>query len=90
MPFYGPAPDPADFSRSKAAVLGVYAGLDDRVNASRGRAEAALKAVGLVHEIRTFDGADHAFFNETSPRHNAEAAGEAWKALLAWYGRHLA
>ena len=89
VPFYGPAPDPADFSRSKAAVLGVYAGQDARVNASRDRAEAALKAAGLVHEIRTFDGADHAFFNDTSPRYNPEAAAEAWTALLTWFGRHL-
>ena len=33
-PFYGPAPDSPDFSRAKAAVLGVYGELDARVNAS--------------------------------------------------------
>lgn len=88
-PFYGPAPDAPDFSRSRAAVLGIYAGLDTRVNASRERAEAALEAAGLAHQIRTFDGADHAFFNDTSPRYNAEAAAEAWTALLTWFGRHL-
>jgi carboxymethylenebutenolidase len=90
VPFYGPAPESPDFSRSEAAVLGVYAGEDERVNASRGRATAALERAGLVHEIRTFEGAGHAFFNDTGPRYDAAAAADAWAALLAWFGRHLA
>lgn len=89
VPFYGPAPETPDFSRSRAAVLGVYAGRDDRVNASRDRATAALERAGLVHEIRTFEGADHAFFNDTGPRYDAAAASDAWAALLAWFRRHL-
>lgn len=89
-PFYGTPPDPADFSQAKAAVLGVYAEMDARVNATRDRAEAALKAAGLTYQIRTFAGADHAFFNDTSPRYNAAAAAEARTALLGWLGRHLA
>ena len=90
VPFYGPAPDPPDFSRSRAAVLGVYAGNDARVNTSRDATAAALRRAGLVHEVRTFEGADHAFFNDTSPRYAPEAAAEAWTALLGWFGRHLA
>jgi len=45
-------------------VLGIYAELDSRVNGSRDAAAAALEAAGLVHELRTFDGVDHAFFND--------------------------
>lgn len=91
VPFYGPAPANPDFSKSKAAVLGVYGALDgDRVNGTRERAEAALKAAGLPHQITTYDGADHAFFNDTGPRYNASAAAQAWTALLAWFGRYLA
>lgn len=91
VPFYGPAPAGADFSGSpNAAVLGIYAGRDDRVNASRAGAEAALTAAGLVHEMRTFDGADHAFFNDTGPRHNPEAAAAAYEAMLDWFAAHLA
>jgi len=89
VPFYGPAPENPDFSRAKAAVLGIYAGLDERVNVSRERAEAALRKAGLKHEIRTFAGADHAFFNDTGQRYNAKAAGEAWTALLDWFRKHL-
>ena len=88
-PFYGPAPENPDFGRARAAVLAVYGELDDRVNASRDRARAALEAAGLPHEVRTFPGADHAFFNDTGPRYNPEAAREAYAALLQWFNRYL-
>jgi carboxymethylenebutenolidase len=89
-PFYGPAPDPADFSKAKAAVLAVYGELDTRVNASRDRATAALVAAKLPHEVKTFPGADHAFFNDTGARYNPAAAKEAYAKLLEWFSRHLA
>ena len=89
-PFYGPAPANADFSGSKAAVLAVYGELDSRVNATRDGAVAALEAAGLKHEVRTFPGADHAFFNDTGPRYNAAAASEAYQAVLSWFATHLA
>ena len=90
VPFYGPAPESPDFSRAKAAVFAIYGEQDERVNASRDRAEAALKAAGLTYEIRTFAGAGHAFFNDTGPRYNAQAAQEAYQAVLDWYAQHLA
>jgi carboxymethylenebutenolidase len=88
-PFYGPLPDRADFSGSRAAVLAIYAELDARVNASRDAAKAALEKAGLPHEIVTFPGADHAFFNDTGARYNASAATEAFQRLVDWFGRHL-
>jgi carboxymethylenebutenolidase len=90
VPFYGPAPESPDFSKAKAAVYAVYGEQDERVNASRDRAEAALKAAGLTYEIQTFAGAGHAFFNDTGPRYNAEAAEQAWQDMLDWFNQHLA
>jgi carboxymethylenebutenolidase len=90
VPFYGPAPENPDFSRAKAAVLAMYAEQDERVNASRERAEAALKAAGLTYEVHTFPGAGHAFFNDTGQRYNAEAAEQAWQDMLDWFNEHLA
>jgi carboxymethylenebutenolidase len=90
VPFYGPVPEQPDFSRVTAAVLAMFAGLDDRVNAGRERAEAAMRAAGVTHWIRTFEGADHAFFNDTGPRYDADAAEQAWTEMLDWFGRHLA
>jgi len=88
-PFYGPLPDGADFSGSKAAVLGIYAELDERVNASRAAATAALEQAGLAHEIVTYPGANHAFFNDTGPRYNQAAATEAYAKVLDWFGQYL-
>jgi carboxymethylenebutenolidase len=88
-PFYGPLPDGADFSGSTAAVLGIYAEQDARVNASREAATAALEAAGLTHEIVTYPGANHAFFNDTGPRYDQDAATQAYAKVLDWFGRHL-
>jgi carboxymethylenebutenolidase len=88
-PFYGPLPDGADFAGSNAAVLGVYAEQDQRVNASRDAAASALEAAGLTHEIVTYPGVGHAFFNDTGPRYDAAAAGQAYAKVLDWFGQHL-
>ena len=90
IPFYGPAPAAPDFSGNTAAVLGVYAELDARVNASQATAEAALTAAGLEHEIKVYPGVDHAFFNDTGARYNAEQAAAAYADVLAWLTRFLA
>jgi carboxymethylenebutenolidase len=89
IPFYGPAPSAPDFSGNTAAVLGVYAEQDGRVNASMAIAEAALTAAGLEHEIKVYPGVDHAFFNDTGQRYNAEQAAAAYADVLDWLGRYL-
>jgi carboxymethylenebutenolidase len=89
VPFYGPAPESPDFSNAKAAVYAIYGEQDERVNASRDRAESALKAAGLTYEIQTFAGAGHAFFNDTGERYNPKAAQQAWQKMLDWFNQHL-
>jgi carboxymethylenebutenolidase len=89
VPFYGPCPATPDFSGSHgAAVLAIYAGLDDRVLATRDRCVAALTAAGATHEVRVFPGVNHAFFDDSGPRYDATAAAEAYRATLDWLGRH--
>jgi carboxymethylenebutenolidase len=89
VPFYGPLPDNADFAGSRAAVLGIYAEQDSRVNATRDAAAGALTRAGLTHEIVTFPGVNHAFFNDTGARYNAGAAATAYQRVLDWFGQHL-
>jgi carboxymethylenebutenolidase len=84
-PFYGPFPEGGDLSGSRAAVLGVYGGLDARVNATIPTAKAALEAARLKYELLTFAEADHAFFNDTGARFNPHAATEAWRRTLNWF-----
>ena len=90
VPFYGPFPDGGNLAGAKAAVLGIYAGLDSRVNATRPAARAALRTAGLRHQIVTFPGVDHAFFNPTGSRHDPAAAAAAYRRLLAWFGTYVA
>jgi carboxymethylenebutenolidase len=89
-PFYGPLPDPHDFSKAKAAVLAFYGETDgDRVNGGIEPAKAALTAAKLPHEVVVEPGAGHAFFNETGDRFNATAAADAHRRLLEWFGQYL-
>ena len=89
-PFYGPLPSPANFAGSpNAAVLGIYAEQDTRINADRDAAEAALKAANLPHELVTYPGVNHAFFNDTGARYNADIANQAYNKLLAWFNQYL-
>ncbi len=90
VPFYGPFPEGGSLTGSKAAVLGIYAELDSRVNASRAAARAALRKAGLRHQIVTYPGVDHAFFNPTGSRHDPAAAAAAYRRLLSWFGTHVA
>ena len=89
-PFYGPFPDGGSLAGSKAAVLGIYAELDARVNASRAAARAALRKAKLRHQIVTFPGVDHAFFNPTGSRYDPTAAANAYRRVLSWFETYVA
>jgi carboxymethylenebutenolidase len=90
FPFYGPTPDNPDFAGSKdVAVLAFYGELDQRVNATESVARAALEKAGLVHELVTEPGANHAFFNDTGDRYDPTAAADAWDRTLDWLSTHV-
>ncbi len=88
-PFYGPAPENPTFRGTRAAVLGVFAERDARVNAGREKLGTALTAAGVTHELVTVPGVDHAFFNDTGPRYDREAATDVYRRVLDWFGTHL-
>jgi carboxymethylenebutenolidase len=90
VPFYGPTPPAADFTGAHAAVLAIYGALDSRVDAGRDAAISAMDKAGLVHEVITFDGADHAFFNDSGPRYNPTAAAAAQGKMFDFLDGHLA
>lgn len=89
VPFYGPAPDLAKVPNIKAAVLGIYGGLDNRINQGIPALEAALKAANIRYRIKIYDGANHAFNNDTGPNYNKEAATDAWAMTLDWFKTYL-
>jgi carboxymethylenebutenolidase len=89
VPFYGPAPDLAQVPNIQAAVLGVYAELDERINAGKDPLEQALIDAGVTHQMNVYPGVNHAFHNDTGERYIEEQATQAWQDTLAWFEQHL-
>jgi len=88
--YYGRQADAVDVPKIKAKLLLHYGGLDERVNAGIPTYEAALKEAGKKYEIFVYDGANHAFNNDTAPtRYNAEVAKLAWERTLKLFKETL-
>jgi carboxymethylenebutenolidase len=88
--FYGRQPDAADVPKIKAAVQLHYGALDERINAGIPAYEEALKKAGTKYEVYIYEGANHAFNNDTAPtRYNATAAKLAWERTLKFFGDRL-
>jgi carboxymethylenebutenolidase len=81
--FYGRQPDASDVPKIKAAVQLHYGGLDDRINAGIPAYEEALKKAGTSYQLFIYEGAQHAFHNDTAPtRYNEPAAKLAWQRSM--------
>jgi len=89
VPFYGRQPAPEDVPKIKASLLLHYAGLDERINAGIEQFEAALKKTSVEYKIYMYEGAGHAFFNDTGSRYNEEAAKLAWERTIAFLKEKL-
>lgn len=88
--FYGRQPAAEDVSKIKAAVQLHYGGLDERVNAGMAAYEEALKKNNITYEQYVYEGANHAFHNDTSAaRYNEAAAKLAWSRTLDFFKKHL-
>lgn len=89
VPFYGPAPALDQVKNIKAAVLGIYAGNDERINAGIPDLEKALKEANITYQIKIYPGVNHAFHNDTGANYNADAAKDAWNQAIAWFDKYL-
>jgi len=89
VPYYGPHPSVEDVPGIQAAVLGIYAGRDQRINQGIDTIEAAMKQNGKVYEKAIYPDTDHAFHNDTGTRYNADAARDAWSRTMAWFAQYL-
>ena len=89
VPFYG-GPAPMDqVGRIKAELLHVFADNDPRINDTWPAYDAALKVAGVKSEALRYPGTQHGFNNDTTPRFDANAAGQAWGRTLAIFNRLL-
>ncbi|WP_272850320.1 YghX family hydrolase [Paracoccus seriniphilus] len=90
VPFYGRQPDAKDVARIQAPLLIHYAGLDERVNAGWPAYQEALDANGKTYEAYIYEGVNHGFHNDSTPRYDEAAAELAWSRTIDWFKRHLA
>jgi len=88
--YYGPAPNPSEAVKVQAPLLLHHAGLDDRVAQSLFPFVTALRAANKKVIFQVYDGASHAFNNDTSAeRYNKAAADLAWGRTLAFFKSEL-
>jgi carboxymethylenebutenolidase len=88
--FYGRPLSPEEATDVNAPVLGLYGSDDQGIPVSDVRAmETAFEEAGIAHEIQVYDGAGHAFFNDTRESFAPEAAEDAWPRTLDWFREYL-
>lgn len=90
VPFYGRQAAAEDVPKIKAPLMLHFAGLDERINEGWPDYEAALKANGKEYQAFIYDGANHGFHNDTTPRYDQTAAELAWGRTLDFFNAKLA
>jgi carboxymethylenebutenolidase len=87
--FYGPNPPLTDIPKIKSATLGFYGALDTRITGAVGELETALKMASITYQLKIYDGADHAFHNDTGTRYQPDAAHDAWQRAVDWFAKYV-
>jgi carboxymethylenebutenolidase len=90
VPYYGRQPSAEEVAMIKAPILAHYAGDDAGINAGIAAFEEALKKAGIEYKIFMYDGAKHAFNNDSNPeRYNEQAAKLAWGRTIEFFKEKL-
>jgi carboxymethylenebutenolidase len=87
--FYGRQAGADDVPKISAPLLLHYAGNDQGVNAGIANYEAALKANKKVYQLYMYEGKQHGFHNDTTPRYDETAAKLAWTRTLEFFNKYL-
>jgi carboxymethylenebutenolidase len=88
-PFYGRQPSAEDTAKIKAPLMLHYAGNDPGVDQGIPAFEAALKANNKKYEVFVYEGTQHGFHNDTTPRYDEAAAKLAWQRTLDFFNKNL-
>jgi carboxymethylenebutenolidase len=89
VPFYGAQPKAEDAAKIKAPLMLQYASLDDRITGGWPAWEAALKANHVTYEGYVYQGANHGFHNDTTPRYDEANAKLAWQRTIDFFNKNL-
>ena len=87
--FYGQQPKAEDVPKIKAPMLLHYASLDARLTGGWPAYEEALKANHVTYAGYVYEGANHGFHNDTTPRYDEAAAKLAWQRTLDFFTKYL-
>jgi carboxymethylenebutenolidase len=87
--FYGQQPKTEDVPKIKAPMLLHYASLDARLTGGWPAYEEALKANHVTYAGYVYEGANHGFHNDTTPRYDEAAAKLAWQRTLDFFNKYL-
>jgi carboxymethylenebutenolidase len=88
-PFYGQAPATNDVAKIQAAMLIHYAENDPRINSLWDDYRTALEKNGKKYVMYTYEGTQHGFHNNSTPRYNEKQAIIAWERTVAFFKKHL-
>jgi len=80
---------PEDVQRIKAPLLENYASLDTGITSRWPAFETALKGAGVTVTGYTYDGVNHGFHNDTTPRYDETAAKLAWQRSVDFFNKYL-
>jgi len=90
VPYYGSQPTEEQVAKIKAPIMAHYGGEDARINAGIPAFEEALKKYKKEYQIFIYEGAQHAFNNDSNPeRYNEKAAKLAWGRTIAFFKEKL-
>jgi carboxymethylenebutenolidase len=89
VPFYGAAPPTEDVARIEAPLLIQYAEEDARINGMWPDFEAALKANDVRYTMHSYEGTNHGFHNNSTPRYDEDAAKLAWDRTIEFFENEL-
>lgn len=87
--FYGQQPSAEDTVKIKAPLMLHYASLDTRLTGGWPAFEQALKANHATYQGFVYEGANHGFHNDTTPRYDEPAAKQAWQRSMDFFNMHL-
>ena len=87
--FYGTAPTEEELAKIHVPVLGIYGATDERITSKVPEVAKKMMELKKTYEYKIYDGAGHAFFNDTGDRYNPQAAADAWTRTLAFLKKNV-
>lgn len=87
--YYGHLLNKEQIATIECPVIGFFGELDGRINAHLPEFVEDMREAGKTFTYEVYEGAHHAFFNDTRGAYHVGAARDAWLKTLAFFNRIL-